>query len=71
MRGMTAAGGEHVGLIVFPYFLLIELLAPVVELVGIVAVVLGLAFGAVNASRSRSSSCSSPPGSWKGSGTAR
>jgi hypothetical protein len=37
-----------VGLIVFPYFLLIELLAPVVELVGIVAVVLGPAFGAVN-----------------------
>lgn len=38
----------RVGLLVFPYFLLIELLAPVVELVGIVAVVLGLAFGAVN-----------------------
>jgi cellulose synthase/poly-beta-1,6-N-acetylglucosamine synthase-like glycosyltransferase len=38
----------RVGLLVFPYFLLIELLAPVVELVGIVAIVLGLAFGAVN-----------------------
>jgi cellulose synthase/poly-beta-1,6-N-acetylglucosamine synthase-like glycosyltransferase len=38
----------RVGLLVFPYFLLIELFAPVVELVGIVAVVLGLAFGAVN-----------------------
>jgi hypothetical protein len=31
-----------------PYFLLIELLAPVVELVGLVAVAIGLALGAVN-----------------------
>jgi hypothetical protein len=38
----------RVGLLVFPYFLLIELLAPVVELVGLVAVVLGLLFGGVN-----------------------
>jgi len=31
-----------------PYFVLIELLAPVVELVGIVAVAIGLVLGAVN-----------------------
>jgi cellulose synthase/poly-beta-1,6-N-acetylglucosamine synthase-like glycosyltransferase len=36
------------GLIVFPYFLLIELLAPVVEMIGLVAVVIGLILGAVN-----------------------
>ena len=36
------------GLVVVPYFWLIELLAPVVELVGLTAMVLGLIFGAVN-----------------------
>ncbi len=36
------------GLVVVPYFLLVELLAPVVELVGIFAVLLGLLLGAVN-----------------------
>jgi cellulose synthase/poly-beta-1,6-N-acetylglucosamine synthase-like glycosyltransferase len=36
------------GLVVVPYFWLIELLAPVVELVGLAAMVIGLAFGAVN-----------------------
>jgi cellulose synthase/poly-beta-1,6-N-acetylglucosamine synthase-like glycosyltransferase len=37
-----------VGLLVFPYFLLIELLAPVVELVGLVAMALGLLLGVIN-----------------------
>jgi hypothetical protein len=36
------------GLVAFPYFLLVELLAPVVELVGVLAVVLGLVLGVVN-----------------------
>jgi cellulose synthase/poly-beta-1,6-N-acetylglucosamine synthase-like glycosyltransferase len=36
------------GLVVAPYFLLVELLAPVVELVGLVALITGLAVGAVN-----------------------
>jgi cellulose synthase/poly-beta-1,6-N-acetylglucosamine synthase-like glycosyltransferase len=36
------------GLVVYPYFLLIELLAPVIELIGLAAVGLGLAVGAVN-----------------------
>jgi cellulose synthase/poly-beta-1,6-N-acetylglucosamine synthase-like glycosyltransferase len=36
------------GLVVVPYFLLVELLAPVVELVGGVGVVVGLAVGAVD-----------------------
>jgi cellulose synthase/poly-beta-1,6-N-acetylglucosamine synthase-like glycosyltransferase len=36
------------GLLVVPYFLLIELLAPVVELAGLVAIALGLALGVVN-----------------------
>jgi cellulose synthase/poly-beta-1,6-N-acetylglucosamine synthase-like glycosyltransferase len=36
------------GLVVAPYFLLVELLAPVVELVGLAALVLGLAIGALN-----------------------
>jgi cellulose synthase/poly-beta-1,6-N-acetylglucosamine synthase-like glycosyltransferase len=36
------------GLVVVPYFWLIELLAPVVELVGLVGMALGLAFGIVN-----------------------
>jgi cellulose synthase/poly-beta-1,6-N-acetylglucosamine synthase-like glycosyltransferase len=58
-RGLTDVLRRHLGLafnprygamglLVVPYFLLIELLAPVVELVGLVAVVLGLLFGAVN-----------------------
>jgi cellulose synthase/poly-beta-1,6-N-acetylglucosamine synthase-like glycosyltransferase len=37
-----------VGLFVYPYFLLIELLAPVIELIGLVAVAAGLLLGAVN-----------------------
>jgi cellulose synthase/poly-beta-1,6-N-acetylglucosamine synthase-like glycosyltransferase len=36
------------GLVVMPYFLLIELLSPVVELVGLVAIAVGLAIGVVN-----------------------
>ena len=36
------------GLVVVPYFVLIELLAPVVELVGLVAVAAGLAVGAID-----------------------
>jgi cellulose synthase/poly-beta-1,6-N-acetylglucosamine synthase-like glycosyltransferase len=36
------------GLVVAPYFLLVELLAPVVELVGLAALVLGLTIGALN-----------------------
>jgi cellulose synthase/poly-beta-1,6-N-acetylglucosamine synthase-like glycosyltransferase len=36
------------GLVVAPYFLLVELLAPVVELIGLAALVLGLAIGALN-----------------------
>jgi cellulose synthase/poly-beta-1,6-N-acetylglucosamine synthase-like glycosyltransferase len=36
------------GLVVVPYFWLIELLAPVVELVGLIAMALGLIFGVVN-----------------------
>jgi cellulose synthase/poly-beta-1,6-N-acetylglucosamine synthase-like glycosyltransferase len=36
------------GMLVVPYFVLIELLAPVVELVGLIAVVLGLLLGVVN-----------------------
>jgi len=36
------------GLVVFPYFLLVELLAPVVEIVGVLAVILGLVLGVVN-----------------------
>ena len=40
----------RIGLLTLPYYLVFELLAPVVELVGIVAAVLGLAVGAVNTS---------------------
>jgi cellulose synthase/poly-beta-1,6-N-acetylglucosamine synthase-like glycosyltransferase len=36
------------GLVVAPYFLLVELLAPVVELIGLAALVAGLAIGAVD-----------------------
>jgi cellulose synthase/poly-beta-1,6-N-acetylglucosamine synthase-like glycosyltransferase len=36
------------GLVVAPYFVLVELLAPVVELVGVVAVAIGLPLGVVN-----------------------
>jgi hypothetical protein len=36
------------GMIAVPYFVLIELLAPVVELIGLVAVTIGLVLGAVN-----------------------
>jgi cellulose synthase/poly-beta-1,6-N-acetylglucosamine synthase-like glycosyltransferase len=36
------------GLFVLPYFLFVELLAPVMELVGLAAVVVGLAWGVVN-----------------------
>jgi hypothetical protein len=38
----------RVGLLVFPYFLLIELLAPVVELVGLGALIIGLPLGVVD-----------------------
>jgi cellulose synthase/poly-beta-1,6-N-acetylglucosamine synthase-like glycosyltransferase len=38
------------GLVVAPYFLFIELLAPVVELVGVVVVLIGLPLGLVNVS---------------------
>jgi cellulose synthase/poly-beta-1,6-N-acetylglucosamine synthase-like glycosyltransferase len=38
------------GLVVVPYFVLIELLAPVFELVGLIAVIVGLSFGAVDTS---------------------
>ena len=50
------------GLVVVPYFVLIELLAPVVELLGLVAVAVGLVFGAVNIP-SPCCSCSSRTGS--------
>lgn len=36
------------GLIVYPYFLLVELLAPVIEAVGLLATILGLAIGALD-----------------------
>jgi cellulose synthase/poly-beta-1,6-N-acetylglucosamine synthase-like glycosyltransferase len=38
----------RIGLIALPYYVLFELIAPVVELVGLVAMVLGLAVGAIN-----------------------
>ena len=37
------------GLVVFPYFLFVELLAPVVEVVGVIGLVVSLSIGAVNA----------------------
>jgi len=36
------------GTVVYPYFLLVELLAPVVEAIGLVGLLLGLLLGAVN-----------------------
>jgi cellulose synthase/poly-beta-1,6-N-acetylglucosamine synthase-like glycosyltransferase len=36
------------GLVAFPYFLFVELLAPVIEIVGVLAVILGLALDVVN-----------------------
>jgi cellulose synthase/poly-beta-1,6-N-acetylglucosamine synthase-like glycosyltransferase len=36
------------GMIAFPYFVLVELLAPVVEAVGLIGLALGLAFGVIN-----------------------
>lgn len=58
-RGLTQTLWRHrdmianprygrIGLITLPYFVVFELLAPVVELLGLVAMVLGLAMGAVN-----------------------
>ena len=38
------------GLVAFPYFIVVELLAPVIELVGLLALGVGLAAGAVNGS---------------------
>jgi len=38
----------RVGLVVFPYFLVFEVLGPFLELLGFVAVILGLIFGAIN-----------------------
>ena len=38
------------GLVAFPYFVVVELLAPVVELVGLIGLVTGLAVGAVDGS---------------------
>ena len=36
------------GLLVYPYFFFVELLSPVLELVGLVTLVIGLAVGAIN-----------------------
>jgi cellulose synthase/poly-beta-1,6-N-acetylglucosamine synthase-like glycosyltransferase len=38
----------RIGLVTLPYYVVFELLAPVIELVGLVAMLLGLAVGAVN-----------------------
>ena len=38
----------RIGLVALPYYVLFEFLAPVIELLGVVAVVLGLCLGAVN-----------------------
>ncbi|MCB0917395.1 MAG: glycosyltransferase family 2 protein [Actinobacteria bacterium] len=38
----------RVGMVVLPYFLLFEVLGPFLELLGLVAVILGLIFGAIN-----------------------
>lgn len=40
----------RIGTVVLPYFLVFELLGPVIELAGVVAVLLGLGFGLVNTS---------------------
>jgi cellulose synthase/poly-beta-1,6-N-acetylglucosamine synthase-like glycosyltransferase len=58
-RGLADVVGRHrrvvfnprygaMGLVVAPYFVFVELLAPVVELIGLAALVAGLALGAVN-----------------------
>jgi cellulose synthase/poly-beta-1,6-N-acetylglucosamine synthase-like glycosyltransferase len=58
-RGLTDVVARHrrivlnpryraMGLVVAPYFVVVELLAPLVELVGLVALVVGLAIGAVD-----------------------
>ena len=39
---------RSLGLVVFPYFVFVELLAPVIELIGILGLVVGLVFGLVN-----------------------
>jgi cellulose synthase/poly-beta-1,6-N-acetylglucosamine synthase-like glycosyltransferase len=36
------------GMVAFPYFVLVELLAPVVEAIGLIGLVLGLSFGVIN-----------------------
>lgn len=36
------------GLVIFPYFVFVELIAPVVELVGIIGLIIGLIIGAIN-----------------------
>jgi cellulose synthase/poly-beta-1,6-N-acetylglucosamine synthase-like glycosyltransferase len=59
-RGLTEILWKHrrvignprygrIGLVVMPYYVLFELLAPVIELGGLVALPLGLALGAINA----------------------
>lgn len=40
----------RIGMVVFPYFLVFEVLGPFVELVGFISVITGLAFGLVNIS---------------------
>ena len=37
-----------IGLVAMPYFVFVELLAPVIETIGLIAVIAGLAFGVVN-----------------------
>ncbi|MGE0826942.1 MAG: glycosyltransferase family 2 protein [Candidatus Binatia bacterium] len=37
-----------VGLVVFPYFVFVELLAPVMEMCGLIGLVIGLSFGLIN-----------------------
>ena len=36
------------GMVVYPYFVLVELLAPVVEIIGLIGLVVGLSIGAIN-----------------------
>jgi hypothetical protein len=38
----------RIGLVALPYYVLFELIAPIVELVGLVAMVVGLSVGAIN-----------------------
>jgi cellulose synthase/poly-beta-1,6-N-acetylglucosamine synthase-like glycosyltransferase len=47
-RIMLAPRYGALGMVVFPYFVLVELLAPLVEAVGLLGMVLGLAVGAVD-----------------------